>query len=95
MDILTRDMSGYRLHAETRRWEGKLAALYRRHELLVDEMGRRGYRHASPLDPSLGTGAPLQDEYVDPPPEQRRILAARPCGCPGSPSTQVHERSPR
>ena len=48
--ILTQDKRGYRHHPETRRWEGKLAALYRRHEALVAEMTRRGYRHASPLD---------------------------------------------
>lgn len=80
-NILTRDLKGYRSHPETRRWEGKLAALYRRHETLVTEMSRRGYNHASPLDPGLRTGSSVQDEYVDPPDLQRQILAAKPCDC--------------
>jgi hypothetical protein len=80
-NILTREMQGYRKHPETRRWEGKLAALYRRHEALVAEMTRRGYRHASPLDPALATGSGRQDAYVDTPAEQRRILADKPCDC--------------
>lgn len=81
-NILTRDMRGYRSHPETRRWEGKLAALYRRHEALVVEMTRRGYRHASPLDPEAATGSAVQQEFVDPPDRQVEILAAKPCDCP-------------
>ena len=80
-NILTRGLTGYRSHPETRRWEGKLAALYRRHEALVTEMSRRGYDHHSPLDPELATGATEQDTYVDPPDVQRRILTAKPCDC--------------
>jgi hypothetical protein len=79
--ILTRDLRGYRRHPETRRWEGRLAALFRRHEELVAEMTRRGYRHASPLDPTLATGAAVQDVFVDPPQRQRDLLRARECGC--------------
>jgi hypothetical protein len=80
-NILTRDLRGYRSHPETRRWEGKLAALYHRHEALVMEMARRGYRHASPLDPALATGSARQDVFVDVPEAQRRILASKPCPC--------------
>ena len=79
--ILTQDRAGYRRHPETRRWEGRLAAIYRRHEALVAEMGRRGYRHASPLDPALATGDPVQEAFVDPPERQRELLRARGCGC--------------
>lgn len=81
-NILTRDLRGYRGHPETRRWEGKLAALHCRHEALVAEMDRRGYRHASPLDRDLATGSDVQDAYVDPPERQREILSAKPCDCP-------------
>lgn len=81
-NILTRGLRGYRRHPETVRWEGRLAALHRRHEALVEEMERRGYRHASPLDPSLATGADVQDTFVDPPEVQRRLLRAKGCGCP-------------
>lgn len=81
-NILTRDLPGYRQHPETRRWEGKLAALHRRHEALVAEMHRRGYHHASPLDAALATGLDRQEDFVDPPEAQRRILMAKPCDCP-------------
>lgn len=80
--VLTRDRKGYRRHPETLRWEGKLAALFLRHEALVEEMRRRGYDHASPLDPALATGSDLQDELVDPVAEQRRMLAEKECDCP-------------
>lgn len=81
-NILTRELKGYRAHPETRRWEGKLAALYRRHEALVAEMGRRGYRHASPLDEALARGSAEQEVFVDPPERQLEILRAKPCDCP-------------
>lgn len=80
-NILTRDLRGYRSHPETRRWEGRLAALYRRHDALVREMERRGYRHHSPLDAGLATGLDYQDVFVDPPERQREILRSKPCGC--------------
>ncbi len=80
-NILTRGLAGYAAHPETRRWRGKLAALYRRHEALVAEMARRGDQHASPLDPYLATGLDYQDEYVDTPDRQVEILAAKPCPC--------------
>jgi len=84
--ILTEDRHGYRHHPETLRWRGKLAALYRRHELLVAEMAVRGYRHRSPLDPRWATGAAAQDAYVDSPAEQLALLAAKPCPCPLDPT---------
>jgi hypothetical protein len=80
-NILTQDKRGYRAHPETRRWEGRLAALYARHEALVVEMQRRGYRHASPLDRRLATGDEAQTIYVDSPAAQRRILKAKGCAC--------------
>jgi hypothetical protein len=80
-NILTLDKAGYRNHPETRRWEGKLHALFLRHEALVAEMDRRGYRHASPLDASRAAGRATQDRYIDSPAEQRRILAGKPCPC--------------
>lgn len=79
--ILTSDKKGYRQHPETKRWEGKLAALYRRHEQLVEEMDRRGYKHATPLDPSLATGNPAQTAYVDSPQRQLEILTDKGCDC--------------
>lgn len=85
-NILTQKKKGYSRHPETRRWEGKLAALYTRHEALVREMERRGYAHRSPLDRRLAVGVAIQDKYVDSVEEQRRILKQKPCPCPRHPA---------
>lgn len=82
--ILTGGKAGYRHHPETKRWEGRLRALFLRHQKLVAEMERRGFRHRSPLDESLATGSSRQTRYVDPPAAQRSILAAKRCGCPAA-----------
>ena len=79
--ILVNGRSGYSNHPETKRWRGRLAALYARHEAEVAEMGRRGFGHASPLDPALATGAGEQTELVDSVDAQRARLAERGCGC--------------
>jgi hypothetical protein len=79
--ILTSGKQGYANHPETRRWRGKQAALFSRHEALVAEMARRGYRHGTPLDPALATGSAVQDAYVDAPERQRELLRAKGCDC--------------
>lgn len=79
--VLTQGKSGYANHPETQRWKGKLKALYSRHEQLVAEMEYRGYKHKSPLGAELAVGDESQDEYVDPPDEQMRMLAEKGCGC--------------
>ena len=81
-NILTENKRGYSNHPETRRWVGRLAALYERHEALVREMSRRGYRHASPLPAEGGTGDAVQRTYIDSPAQQLALLAAKPCPCP-------------
>ena len=93
--ILTENRRGYRAHPETRRWEGKLRALYRRHERLVREMAARGYHHRSPLDRRRATGAEVQRAYVDPPARQRLILAGKPCPCPRRSAARLSSRGPR
>lgn len=80
--ILSKDKKGYRNHPETKRWVGKLAALYLRHEKLVEEMGKRGYVHASPLDKKHAKGKKIQDEFVDSPRTQMKRLKEKPCECP-------------
>jgi hypothetical protein len=79
--ILTQGRKGFARHPETARWRGKLKALYRRHEKLVAEMGRRGYKHATSLPREQATGLARQDEFKDPPGEQVRILRGKGCGC--------------
>jgi hypothetical protein len=73
---------GYSRHPETMRWVGKTRALFERHQLLVKEMERRGYRHLSPLDESAAAGARVQDILLDSLEEQRRMLGAKQCDCP-------------
>jgi hypothetical protein len=79
--VLTAGRKGYANHPETVRWRGRLAALYARHDGQVAEMDRRGFRHASPLDPALATGSAEQTELVDSVDAQRARLAARGCAC--------------
>jgi hypothetical protein len=79
--VLTQGKSGYANHPETQRWKGKLKALYTRHERIAAEIARRGYKHKSPLEAELAVGDESQDEYVDPPDEQMRMLAGKGCGC--------------
>jgi hypothetical protein len=87
--ILSEDRQAYRRHPETIRWVGKLAALYARHEMLVDEMHRRCYAHRSPLDPVFAVGQKEQHDYVDPPHTQLAILRQKECACDVSASTSA------
>lgn len=79
--ILTQGKDGYSRHPETLRWKGKLYALYRRHDLLVDEMIRRGYNHHSVLDKKLASGSKTQNDYVDSYESQIQILRHKHCAC--------------
>lgn len=79
--ILTTGKKGYTSHPETKRWVGKLAALYERHDEQVREMERRNYKHNSPLDQNLATGKHIQNEFVNTIEEQKIILRNKPCPC--------------
>ena len=79
--ILTQGKRGYANHPETRRWRGRLKALYLRHEGQVQEMSRRGYLHRSPLAIQLATGDDRQVEQLDSNEEQVTMLRAKGCGC--------------
>lgn len=72
---------GYAAHPETKRWQGKLRALYARHEALVKEMKRRGYAHNSPLDKRLATGSRRQTLFLHTTSEQKKILQNKACEC--------------
>lgn len=73
---------GYSRHPETRRWIGKLKALYNRHEALAAEMQKRGYRHLSPLDKQQAKGTSnVQRVFIDTPLRQKAILRQKPCEC--------------
>lgn len=72
---------GYARHPETLRWVGKQKALYERHEALVKEFTRRGYKHHTPLDKRLAKGSATQKDFINTVREQRAILKAKPCDC--------------
>lgn len=80
--ILTKNKNGYAKHPETLRWQGKLKALYLRHELLVKEMKKRGYKHLSNLDKRLAKGRVAQNYFLHSLKEQKKILKNKPCPCP-------------
>ncbi|MEA1907096.1 MAG: pyrimidine dimer DNA glycosylase/endonuclease V [Euryarchaeota archaeon] len=79
--IITNNKKAYANHPETLRWKRRLMALYLRHEKLVEEMTKRGYKHHTPLDAKLATGEAEQTEFVTPYEEQVRILRERCCEC--------------
>ncbi len=80
-NILTQGKKGYSNHPETKRWQGKLRALYRVHEEIVLEMLARGYNHKSPLDKTLAKGSSIQTSFVDPVERQTEILRQKGCDC--------------
>ncbi len=82
-NILTKHKGrgGYAHHPETKRWVGKLRALYQRHQELVLEMQKRGYQHLSPLDTRLARGKSSQDVFINTLREQKDILRRKPCAC--------------
>lgn len=80
--ILINNKKGYSQHPETKRWVGKQAALFTRHERLVKEILGRGYKHQSPLNKRYATGITIQRTYVNTKAEQHIILKHKDCDCP-------------
>lgn len=80
-NVITKNKKGYSSHPETKRWIGKLKALYLRHSLIVIEMQNRGYKHKSTLDKKLSTGKSMQDQFVNSITEQKNILRSKNCLC--------------
>ena len=82
-NILTKHKGkgGYSHHPETLRWVGKNRALYNRHELLVKEFIKRGYKHLTPLDKKLAKGKNKQDVFINTLAEQKILLKNKPCEC--------------
>lgn len=79
--IITRNRKGYSRHPEVLRWRGKLKALYLRHDALVKEFRKRGYKHHSCLDKRLAAGISRQNVFVDSPQKQKVILRLKKCAC--------------
>jgi len=82
-NILTKHKGkgGYSKHPETLRWVGKTKALYERHEMLVKEFKKRGYKHFSPLNKKFAKGKGGQKIFINTIKEQKEILKKKPCDC--------------
>lgn len=79
--IIKNHKKGYSRHPETLRWQGKLKALYFRHQKLVEQMRMRGYNHKSNLDLRSATGKARQDKFIDSYLKQKEILKRKKCAC--------------
>lgn len=79
--IISEGRGGYRNHPETKRWVGKLPALRKRHEKLVEEMKKRGYNHHSSIEQTPTEGLDKQDEFVHTFEEQVEIIKNKKCDC--------------
>jgi hypothetical protein len=79
--ILTNGKKGYSRHPEVLRWQGKLKALFLRHDSLVHEMHSRGYRHLTPLPARLATGTARQKTFLHSISQQIKILKSKQCTC--------------
>jgi hypothetical protein len=79
--VLVNGKKGYARHPETLRWRGKLKALYRRHDALVDEMAVRGYRHHTPLLKRWARGIAVQRVLLLAKRAQIEILKKKRCRC--------------
>lgn len=80
-NILTKNKKGYSKHPEVLRWEGKLNALYLKHNEIVKEMKRRGYNHNSPLERKLAKGKKEQNKFWQSKKIQKKILKEKNCNC--------------
>lgn len=79
--VITKNNKGYSLHPETKRWIGKLKALFNRHEKIVEEMKSRGFNHESSLNKKLAIGKSIQDKFVDSVKKQKELLRSKKCSC--------------
>ena len=82
-NILTKHNAtgGYSRHPETLRWVGKTKALYNRHEALIIEFTKRGYKHHTPLDKTLARGSKIQNVFINTIAEQIILLKNKNCEC--------------
>jgi len=78
-NIITLGRRGYSYHPETKRWVGKIDALVKRHDLVAEEMIKRGKNHKSPLVP-VGD-SDKQDKFVNTIEEQIIRIRSKGCEC--------------
>lgn len=81
--VIIDNKKGYSNHPETKRWIGKLGALWFRHLRLVNEMSKRNYKHNSnlPFDFESNEFGMSQNEYVNTLEEQLENIIGKKCNC--------------
>lgn len=78
-NIITFGHEGYKYHPETKRWVGKIDALVKRHDKVVNEWLRRGKNHKTPL---MNVGdSNNQDMFVNTIDEQVELIKGKGCKC--------------
>ena len=81
-NIITQKKGGnYSRHPETKRWVGKLAALYERHVDQILAMEEMGVNHGSALDFKLAIGHSEQETLLLSLEEQEGKLKEKGCAC--------------
>jgi len=78
-NILSGNKSGYRHHPEVKRWEDRLGDLKARHDKVVREMRRRGYRHRSPISTRHTPRGKVP--FVQTVDKQVSVLRGKGCAC--------------
>jgi len=68
---------GYSNHPEVKRWRRHIGPLIARHNRVVEEMERRGYKHKSPLDDYLDNDSAKFPEPWEPVERMRAKLAEK------------------
>ena len=79
--IITNSKKGFAHHPGILRWQGKLKALYLRHEKIVKEMKKRGFNHKSPLNGNFALGKSIQKDLIDSIEDQINFLRIKKCKC--------------
>ena len=70
---------GYQNHPEVKRWVGKLNALRKRHDQVVNEMLNRGYNHHSPI--IKVNDCESQNDLINTIDEQLEWIRSKECDC--------------
>jgi len=79
--VITKGTKGWSNHPETKRWKGKLKALYLKHNETAEEMINRGYNHQSPLSKNKAKGKAKQDYQWESTESQIKKLKEKGCDC--------------
>jgi hypothetical protein len=78
-NIIMRSLEGFSHHPEVVRWHGRRASIVGVHDLCVDVMLKRGFKHKSPME--LDFPIWFWPESWQSTEKQLQILKEKGCGC--------------